>query len=251
MLMKNDPKKFWLALLRNTGEGGGGGAVTGGETGTGDGEGAAAVVAGESAAAPAPAQTFLNAAGQPAEPPKEGEVKAEGEAPVAEAPAAFDLAAITLPEGVTLDEEVGKSFAEILGNAELSPQERGQSLLDLHTKALTETAGAVQKQMQEANVAAWTQANEQWRAAIKELPEFKNNPDAEAGKIMQVLKGHGAGEEFFAALDLTGAGNNPAILQVLHRLAQPFFEGGAVSGNGKAVSTKRLGDNIYTSTTKP
>jgi len=228
----------WISFLRNAEGVDGGGASDGGASGTETGDGAAAVVAGDDVAAPA--TSLLTEAVKPAE-----------AAPEAEVPAAFDAATATLPEGVTLDEEVSKSFSDILGNAELSPQERGQQLLDLHTKALGDLQKSSAEATAAANLESWTKTNDAWRAEIKELPEFKANPDAEVGKIMQALVAVGADEKFFAAVDLTGAGNNPAIMQVLHRLAQPFLEGGAVSGNGKAVSAKRLGDNIYTSTTKP
>jgi hypothetical protein len=179
----------------------------------------------------------------------EGEAKPEGEA-APEAPAAFDLAAIALPEGFTLDEEVGKTFAEALSDEKLSPQERGQKLMDIHTTALKAATDSVVEQVKQANLDTYNTMRTEWRGQIKDLPEFKSNPEAEAGKVMQALISLGAGEEFFKAIDLTGAGDNPAILQVLHRLASPHFEGAAVSGNGKVASTKKLGDNIFTSATK-
>jgi hypothetical protein len=210
-------------------------------------------VAGEETAAPA--ATFLTEKREgvaPVEPPKEGEAPKDGEAKAeGEAPAAFDLSSLTLPEGFTLDEEVGKTFAEIISDEKLSPQERGQKFLDLHTTALKQVSESVAEQVKQANLTAYTELNNKWREEIKALSEFKANPDAEAGKVMQALISVGADESFFKALDLTGAGNNPAILQVLHRLASPHFEGSAVSGNGKPASTKRLGDNIYTTTNKP
>lgn len=247
--MKPDWMKFVPFRLPEGVDGGGG--ADAGSSGAGEGEGAGVVVAGDT---PAPAATFLTeqkAGDTPADPPKEGETKEGGETKAeGEAPAAFDLTALTLPEGFTLDEEVGKSFAEILSDDKLTPQERGQKFMDLHASALQQVSESVTKQVQEANLAAYTELNSKWREEIKALPEFKANPDAEAGKVMQALISVGADENFFKALDLTGAGNHPAIVQVLHRLASPHFEGGAVSGNGKPASTKRLGDNIYTSANK-
>lgn len=257
--MKPEWMKF--VLTRNAeNEGGGGGAGAGG-SGSGEGEGGAAPAAGGDAAPPAaatggaqePAKTFLTekkgggeAAADAGEAKEGGEAEGEGEAP-----AAFDLTALTLPEGFELDEEVGKTFAEILSDDKLTPQERGQKFLDLHTTALKEVAESVKKQVEEASLKTYTEMNAKWRDEIKALPEFKANPDAEAGKVMQALLSVGANEDFFKALDLTGAGNNPAILQILHRLTSPLFEGTAVNGSGKPASTKRLGDNIYTSTAKP
>lgn len=242
--MKFNWMKF-LPLWAPEGAEGSGGAETG-SSGAGEAEGAGTVVAGEEV--PAPAATFLTEKPAEGEAKTEGEAKSEGEAP-AEVPA-FDFSAITLPEGFTLDEETGKSFAEILSNAALTPQERGQKFMDLHTTALKAATEDVLEQVKQANAEAYTKMNKEWREQIKTLPEFKNNPEAEAGKVMQALISIGAGEDFFKAIDLTGAGNHPAILQVLHRLTSPYFEGTAVVGNGKAASVKRLGDNIYTSANK-
>lgn len=244
--MKNEWMQF-LPLWSPEGAEGGGGTDPG-SSGTGSVEGAGEVVAGDKV--PAPAATFLT------EKPAEGEAKVESETKVesevpSEVPAVFDLAAITLPEGFTLDEEVGKSFAEILSDDKLSSQQRGQKFMDLHTTALKAATESVVEQVKQNNLDNYTKMNETWRSQIKDLPEFKANPEAEAGKVMQALVSLGAGEDFFKAIDLTGAGNHPAILQVLHRLASPHFEGAAVSGNGKTTSAKRLGDNIYTSTNKP
>ena len=241
-------KKYRLAVLRSPADGEGGGA---GDGGSGS-EASAEVAAGAAGDPPPPATTFLTEVGKTAEtPPVEDAPPAEGEAAKTEdAPAAFDLAAVTLPEGVTLDAEVGVSFAEILSNAELSPQERGQKLLDLHTSALKTVSESVATQLVEANMAKFTEMNNTWRQEILQLPEFKDNPEAEGGKVMQALLAIGADEKFFDALNLTGAGNHPAILQVLHRLTKPFMEGGAVSGAGAPGAKRELGANIYNSTSK-
>lgn len=246
MLKINPVKKFYLSLLRNA-EGGGGGEAGGGSSGVVAVEGEVAPVA--DSAAPPPAATFLTEAGKPAE----GEAAPDGEAPLAEekpveALEAFDVAALTLPEGFELPEEMGKSFTDLLSDDKLSPQERGQKLVDLHASTLKEASTKIAEQMTQANMDLWTKTNEEWRGQIKALPEFKDNPDAEAGKIMQALTSVGAGEDFFKALDLTGAGNHPAILQVLHRLTKPFMEGGAVQGQGGTKPARQLGANIYTST---
>lgn len=242
MYKNNIGMKFWNSLRRNAEVEGSGGAV--GET-SGDSVGEGEVVAADSP--PPPATTFLNEAGKPAEASAEGEVPPAGEEEKpAEPPAAFDVAALTLPEGLELPEEMGKAFAELLDDGKLTSQERGQKLIDMYS----ENMKAAAEQLTQANMDLWKSTNDGWREEIKNLPEFKNNPDAEAGKVMQALTSVGAGEEFFAALDMTGAGNNPAILQVLHRLAQPFMEGGAVQGQGAAKAARQLGANIYTSAKK-
>jgi hypothetical protein len=168
-----------------------------------------------------------------------------------EAVATFDLAALKLPEGFTLDEETGKTFTDLLTNDKLSPQERAQAFMDLHTTALkanleTHTE-SVRETVVKENMDLWKTTNDKWREDIKALPEFKDNPDAEAGKVLQVLTTLGADEKFFEAMDLTGAGNHPAILQVLHRLTKPFMEGGVVGKASGQTPRREPGANIYNS----
>lgn len=247
--------KNWFAVLRNAEGGEGGGAGGGGSTGPAAGAEGGAAAAGDGAP---PATTFLGeaaaaAAGEKVADPAVPAVAVEGETKAAEGAAsvpAFDLAAVTLAEGFTLAEETGKAFSDLLANADLSPQERGQQLIDLHQTAVQDAVKAVTEKMTADSAETWTNINNEWRTSVAQLPEFKSNPEAEGGKVMQALLSVGADEKFFQAMDLTGAGNNPAVMQVLHRLAQPFLEGGAVNGNGKTVSARRLGDNIYTSANK-
>ncbi len=231
--------RSWFGLLRAADGAEGGGAIV---AAAAAGDGVVASPEGVAGAeGDAPAGTFLSDA---AKVTPEGETKpAESEAP-----ATFDLAAVKLPEGVTLDEETGKAFAELFNKADLSQQDRGQQLLDLHVKALGNLQTQANEAMQTQARETWTKMNDEWRGQIKDLPEFKANPDAEAGKVLQALKAVGADEKFFQAMDLTGAGNHPAVMQVLHRLSKPFIEGGAVGGLGKAVASRELGANIYTST---
>lgn len=244
-------KTDWIKFVRLFSPEGvdGGGAVDAGSSGTGETGGAGGVEASDQT--PAPAATFLTQETSTDQSEKtEAEVKVEE--PQEETPApVFDLASVTLPEGFTLDEELGKSFAEIISDQKLSPQERGQKFIDLHTSALKTASEAIAAQVAAANEALYKETNEKWRAQIKDLPEFKANPEAEAGKIRQALISLGGSDEFFRAMDLTGAGNNPVILQMLHRLTSPHFEGTAVGGGATPASSKRLGDNIYTSTNKP
>lgn len=255
--------KYRFAVLRSPEGGDGGGAGEGG-TGSDAGAGAGEVVAGETpapaaASAPAPVEpenkTFLGAAAEALNAPKldaEGNpippTEGEGEAKPGEAAPTFDLAAVKLAEGFELDAEVGKSFSEILTKEDLSPQERGQQLMDLHTTAIKSAVESAVQQHTEASLATFKTMNDAWREEIKELPEFKADPDAEGGKVIQALISVGADQKFFDALNLTGAGNHPAILQVLHRLTKPLMEGGAVLGVGPQGAKREPGANIYTST---
>ena len=123
---------------------------------------------------------------------KPGDTPAAAVEPVA----AFDIAELTLPEGVALDEATGKAFTDLLNDAELTPQERGQKLFDLYTSNTT----ALQTAVQEAQVAAWTDLNTTWRTEVDALPEFKGKVEVELAAIKQVL----VGPEFKAPKEFRG-----------------------------------------------
>lgn len=168
--------------------------------------------------------------------------------PAAEAPAevqALDAAALTLPEGFDFPDELRGEFAAVLGDEKLGPQERAQALLDLYAKqAGTFTEGLISK-MAEESMAAYNAMQESWRTELRALPQFAGaNLEPELGAIKQALLAQGADEKFFEALNVTGAGNHPAIVSMLHKLTLPLREGGAVSGTsvGRAVNPAR---NLY------
>jgi hypothetical protein len=217
---------FWFRLARSAeGEGGGAGGGAGAEgVGTAAGEGGAPQ--------DAPPASLLSgddtqAGGQ--------DTIAGGQdtQPGGEAPAAFDSAAVTLPEGFSVPEGTMTAFSGILTDAALTPQERGQKLLDLYATNLQAQATAAN----EANAAAWQKMNDEWRTAAMALPEFAGKAEAEIGAVKQGLLAAGATPDFFKALDLTGAGNNPHVLQVLHKLTLPYREGKPIGGGANRPVT--------------
>lgn len=233
---------FYDFLLRSAaGETGAGSAApateAGAESGGGEGNGVASTT-------DTTAKTLLSSAGEQA---PEGDAGAPGEggegkaADSSQSAEPFAITQLTLPEGYTLPEEVGTAFADLINNGEMSPQERAQGLMDLYTKnAETQAAAAAEQQ-----TAVWNDLNEKWRAESLALPEFKDNPDATAGNLKQALIAVGADNEFFKALDLTGAGNHPAVMKTLLALAKPHMEGGSVKAGGKAASTVKAADVMY------
>lgn len=166
--------------------------------------------------------------------PEQGAEGAEGGAGFRPAQK-LDTSALVIPEGFTLSEEQSGAFADLLNDEKLSVQERGQKLLDLYADQIGKltTAG------QEAAVAAWTDMNNQWREEVRALPEFAKDLEGTLGATKQALIANGATKEFFDALDLTGAGNNPHVIQMLHKLAKPYIEGKAVGEGSPATAKSR------------
>lgn len=187
-------------------------------------------------ATPATSAPAGDPAQNPGQTPAAGPEGAKAE-PGGEA-APLTIEALKLPEGFTFPEEASTAFLALMNNAELAPQERAQQLIDLYAKQSVQAAEAGHA----AQVEAWTKLNNDWRAEVAKLPEFSAGVEKELGAIKQVLvsKQFGADEKFFEALNLTGAGNNPHVLQMLHKLTAPFREGKAVGG----VPTAPTGDRL-------
>lgn len=151
---------------------------------------------------------------------------AEGAKP-AEAPAiaAIDPAKFTIPEGFTRDEDAIKSLVETLSDEKLAPQDRAQRLMDIHADVV--------KKVGEANTKAWTDLNEGWIKEAKADPEI-GGAKLEATKttIAKAIDSLGpdSAKAFRQALDMTGAGNNPAIIRGLNKWASQIVEGSHVTG---------------------
>lgn len=118
------------------------------------------------------------------------------------------------------------SFGQVLGNDKLSPLERGQALLDLYAD--------VTKKGRDAATEAWNTVNKQWSDATladKEIGGAKwDTTKSTIAKAIDAL-----GTEHAAALrealDVTGAGNHPAVLKAMFKWASQVTEGGHIGGN--------------------
>lgn len=204
---------FLGTMLRETPEGASG-AVDGKEgTPPVDGEGTPPEGAGEN-------KSLINAD------PKEGEGGTTDD-DGGDASEPLTSESFTVPEDVEIPKEAMSSFVEIMNNAEMSAAERGQALLDLQVetmKGLTDAAA-------EAGQKLWNDTQTEWQEAAKALPEIGGDKLPQTlATIKKGLEQVGADAETFKAFDLTGAGNNPHIIKVLHGLTKNLVEGGHVSG---------------------
>lgn len=226
-------KMKWQLLNEIPREGEGAGGAGGGSEGADGGTGAGAEGQGTT---PSPEPSALS--GEDTQAGGQDTQAGGGEAEVE----AFDVAKLTLPEGFELPEELGGEFTKLV-NDEMTPQERGQALLDLYVKQVESQA----KAGVETGAKAWTDLNAQWRDEIKALPEFAGKLDEELGATKQALLAAGATPDFFKALDLTGAGNNPHVVQMFHKLTQHLREGKGVSGGAKPMSARSAASIMYPS----
>jgi len=205
----------------------------------------------EPAAAP-PAVAVPTADNLLVDPPKpaEGEPAkpAEGEPVKPDAPAAIKPEDYKIPEalveqGFTVDDPTVKGY--LTKAAELGlPQEQVAALMETVAPAIREQALAPYQ--------AWKTLQDQWSAEIKADPELGGAKLGETvAKIRQGITAFatkpGATAEQVAAevakvdeaLRITGAGNNPTFVRLLHHAFSRLTEGNHVAGSPPGGGQKR------------
>jgi hypothetical protein len=82
---------------------------------------------------------------------------------------------------------------------------------------------------------AWRKTQEEWVKQVKADPGIGPRLSEVTQTISRAIDSLGDAKlasEFRAAMDYTGAGNNPAFIKAFYKLAQKVTEGGHVSGRG-------------------
>ncbi|MBS0520517.1 MAG: hypothetical protein JSR90_17610 [Proteobacteria bacterium] len=142
-----------------------------------------------------------------------------------------------LPEGVALDADSMKSATELFAHSGLS-QEQAQKFIDL---AVSREQAAAQKGMQ-----AFVDLQNKWVSEIKADPDIGGDKLtaslASASRAIDRLGVPGLRE----ALNLTGAGNHPAVVKAFVRLGQMVSEDRFAPGKDAAPAAPRsLAEVIY------
>jgi len=201
----------------------------------------AAAPAGEKPAGGAPADTgtdtvvtasvLTDAPAQPEGDATKGDTP-KGDAPKGDAPkepaAPVEYTDFELPEGLAKDNATLAAFCEEAGKLGLT-QDQAQAIIGKVGGQIAEAANAAAQ--------AWVKTNEGWQAEIKADPEIGGDHfepmRLNVARLMDDYAGAPNTPERKAlnqALLLTGAGNNPAIVRFIARLAAAHTEGGHVAG---------------------
>jgi hypothetical protein len=134
----------------------------------------------------------------------------------------------TVPEGYELDAKLVEQATPVFKELGLS-QEQSQKLVDLYAKATTEANKAVMDSLAETR--------KEWREGMLKDPALGKlvgkdgnfGPDSPlvqtVNRALTGLQNPKLVSDFKAAMDLTGAGDNPAFVRVLHALASKVTEG--------------------------
>lgn len=155
-------------------------------------------------------------------------LKPEGEAPAeAKTGAPEAYAQFSAPEGYELDAKAIEEVTPIFKELNLS-QEQGQKLIDFYSKLSAEAAEAPQRLVREQN--------EAWVNEIKADPQLGPKLAEVRSTVSKMLSSLGELEApFRQAMDYTGAGNNPAFIRALYKIAGQLTEGGMVRGGGPSA----------------
>jgi hypothetical protein len=181
----------------------------------------AATPAPGTASVPPPPDSLLGAAAEPAAP--------------------IQYQDFTLPKGVEVDGDTLSAAKSLFAEQRL-PQEQAQKLVDLYVARANAAA--------ERNVAAWRDTQEKWAGEVKADPDI-GGPRfpasvAAASRAIEWARVPGLKE----ALDMTGAGNNPAIVKAFVRFGQALAEDRFAAGNGGVPDQRSIAERLYNNTPK-
>jgi hypothetical protein len=133
-----------------------------------------------------------------------------------------------VPEGFALDPKVAEEAGTIFKELNLS-QDAGQKLVDFYAAKI--------KDMAEAPLKAYTDTRAKWQKETVSNSKLGNgtnlHPEVQRA-VSQVIEslGHDLAGKFRSAMDLTGAGDNPAFVEAFHVLSQRLSEGRPVRASG-------------------
>lgn len=155
------------------------------------------------------------------------------------APAAEPLKwdALALPENLEVPEDVQTEFLGIVNDGALSAKDRAEKTLQLHVRMMESAATEMER--------VWGETQEKWRSETLALPEFSGGKsEAALAEVSRLVNRYG-GPEVRKAFDLTGAGNHPAIVQFLYKMAKDFNEQPPVSGAPVIEEARSRAERIY------
>ena len=167
--------------------------------------------------------------------PAEGDKKPD-------APAVPEKYEFKAPENYTLDPKLLETVTPLFKELGLT-NEQAQKLVDIQIAREIAAARAPQD--------TYEATRTKWQAETTSHPDIKNLVDKDSGKTgidaVKIVMGRALNAigdptlatEFKAAMDLTGAGDNPAFDRTFLKLADFVTEGKHVAGKGPSIAGQR------------
>jgi hypothetical protein len=150
----------------------------------------------------------------------------EGAPPPKEELPPSEYSEFKVPEGYQLDPDISKEASTLFKGMKLN-QKNAQSLVDFYVSKTQEAFNAPFN--------AYREMTEGWLKEIKADPEIGSKLDQVKSTVASAIDSLGdpkLASDFRRAMDLTGAGNNPAFVRTFYKLAQMVTEGKSVAGTG-------------------
>jgi len=164
-----------------------------------------------------------------------GDDKEATEADAKEATGEVDYEAITVPEGFELDAALMDRAKPIFEEIGIKDQAGVQRLVDFFSEIQGEAAAASASLIQATHT--------EWLSSIK--TEWGADYESNLGIAAKAVGALG-GDELKAALNVTGAGNNPAIIKAFQKVGKLISEDQLVAGD-KAISKSNGLGQLYSS----
>jgi hypothetical protein len=179
--------------------------------------------------------------GQKEAPPSEALTSIIGEEkdekPLAEGAPKDGYADFKLPEGVELDKEMLTEAQTFMSKDLNLSQEKAQKLVDFHIKAL--------QGMAEAPYQLWADTQRTWQNEITKDPELGGSNLSQVKTSISKLLDEYGDPKVREALSFTGAGNNPAIIRTLYKIAKVLTEGSFVPGGATQGDERTAAQVMY------
>lgn len=153
---------------------------------------------------------------------KSGKDKSEEDEKSKGAPDEYET--FKMPEGVEVDEEAMGDFKAFAKENDL-PQDVAQALVDRYADGIQKFS---EKQMQQ-----WAEVREGWvkdAKSRKALAEMEGGFDGALGFAKQAVEKLG-GEKLQEVLNVTGAGDNPEVIEAFAKVGQLLSDGKIVIGS--------------------
>ena len=158
------------------------------------------------------------------------------------APAVPEKYEFNAPENYTLDPKLLETVTPLFKELGLT-NEQAQKLVDIQIAREIAATRAPQD--------TYEATRTKWQAETTSHPDIKNLVDKDSGKTgidaVKIVMGRALNAigdpalatEFKAAMDLTGAGDNPAFVRTFLKLADFVTEGKHVAGKGPSIAGQR------------
>lgn len=155
-----------------------------------------------------------------------------------EAELGFDVAELEAPDGFEMDEDTLKAAEPLFKELGLD-KEGAQRLVGFYAERVAA--------MTEANAATLSETTEGWISEIKS--EWKDSYDANVAIAAKAVDF--GGDELREALNVTGAGNHPAVIKFFHKVGQSLSEDGFDGGKAAPAKPDDWVSGLYPSMQTP